>query len=121
LVRLICTDQYHRDTAEYAAGGFHLLCVAELVPLEARGFTLRERGISPAVMTRVKRALVVRELGHGAWTYQFKCEGKRGCGRDPQMHEDRLLQIVMELFRLKRDQDPRPTRIDLDITLFDGL
>ena len=98
-----------------------MLCVAELVPLEAGGFTLRERGISPAVMTRVKSALVVRELGHGAWTYQFKCEGKRGCGRDTQMHEDRLLRIVMELLRLKRAEDPRATRIDLDITLFDGL
>ena len=63
--------------------------------------TLRERGISSAVMTQVKPALVVRELGHGAWTYQFKCEGNRGCGRDPQMHEDRLLAIVAALFRLR--------------------
>ena len=115
-MRITCTDQYHRDTTEFASQGFHLLCLAELVPLEAGGFTLRERGISSAVMTQVKRALVVRELGHGDWTYQFKCEGNGGCGRDPQMHEDRLLAIVTALFRLERERDPRATRIDLDIT-----
>lgn len=121
LVRIICTDRYHRDTTEFATQGFRLLCLAELVPWEAGSFALRERGISSAVMTRVKRSLVVRELGHGAWTYQFKCEGNRGCGRDPQMHEDRVLAIVMALFGLEREKDPRATRIDLDITRFKGL
>jgi hypothetical protein len=120
-VRATCTDQYHRNTTEFAIQGFHLLCLAELVPLEAGGFTLRERGISSAVMTRVKPALVVRELGHGAWTYQFRCEGNRGCGLDTQMHEDRLLAIVMALFRLEREKDPRVTRIDLDIMRLKGL
>lgn len=120
MVRITCTDQYHWDTAEFASQGFHLLCLAELAPLEAGGFTLRERGISSAVMTQVKPTLVVRELGHGAWTYQFKCEGNRGCGRDPQMHEDRLLAIVTALFRLEREKDPRATRIDLDITRLEG-
>jgi len=115
-VRLTCADQYHRGTEEFAKHGFHLLCLAELVPLEAGGFTLRERGISSAAMTRVKSSLAVRELGHGAWTYQFKCEGTWGCGDDPQLHEDRLLAIVMALFRSEREKDPRATRIDLPIT-----
>lgn len=119
-MRITCTDQYHRDTTEFATQGFHLLCLADLVPLEAGGFTLRERGISSAVMTRVKPALVVRELGHGAWTYQFMCEGNGGCGRDLQMHEDSLLAKVMALFRVEREKDPRATRIDLDITRLKG-
>jgi hypothetical protein len=82
----------------------------------ARGFTLRERGISPAEMTRVKRSLAVRELGLGAWTYRFICSGRRGCRLDKQRHEDELLQIVTALFRHEREKNPGATRIDLDIT-----
>ena len=120
-MRVTCTDEYHRGTEEFAKQGFHLLCLAELLPLEAGGFTLHERGVSTAMMTRVKSALVVRELGHGAWTYQFKCQGKGGCGDDLQMHEDRLMKIVMTLFRHAREKDPRATRIDLSITWLKGL
>jgi hypothetical protein len=115
LVRVICTDQHHRKEAENARG-FRLLCLMELVPLAAGGFTLRELGISPAVMTRVKRFLAVRELGLGEWTYRFMCSGRRGCGLDKQRHEGDLLEIVTAVFRHEREEDPGATRIDLDIT-----
>jgi hypothetical protein len=120
LVRVTCTAQDHRDTEEFGRQGFHLLCLAELAPLETGGFTLLERGISSAEMTRVKPALIVRELGHGAWTYRFKCAGRRGCGDDPQVHEDTLVASVTALFQLAREKDPRASRIDLDITWLTG-
>lgn len=116
LVRVVCSRQQHRDQAESGTRGFRVLCLMELAPLEAGGVTLRERGISPAVMTRVKRSLVVRELGLGAWTYRFMCSGRRGCRLDKQRHEGELLEIVSALFRLERGKDPSATRIDLDIT-----
>jgi hypothetical protein len=115
LVRVICTRQHHREEAEQARG-FRLVCLLELVPLAGGGFTLRERGISPAEMTRVKRSLAVRELGLGAWTYRFICSGRRGCRLDKQRHEDELLEIVTALFRHEREKNPGATRIDLDMT-----
>ena len=83
LVCVICTRQYHRDQTE-SARGFRLICLMELVPLAAGGFMLRERGISPAEMTRVKRSLAVRELGLGAWTYRFICSVRHGGDRSKQ-------------------------------------
>jgi hypothetical protein len=116
LVRVICTRQHHREEAEDAIRSFRLICMMELVPLAGSGFTLRERGISPAEMTRVKRSLAVRELGLGAWTYRFICSGRRGCRLDKQRHEDELLEIVTALFRHEREKNPGATRIDLDIS-----
>lgn len=115
LVRVICTRQHHRDQTESARGS-RLICLMELVPLAAGGFTLRERGISPAEMTRVKRSLAVRELGLGAWTYRFICSGRHGCRLDKQRHKGDLLDIVTALFRHERSRNPGATRIDLDIT-----
>jgi hypothetical protein len=109
LVRVICTAPLHGDRS------FRVLCLMELTPLEAGGYTFRERGTSSAVMTRVKRSLAVRETGHGAWTYRFLCNGGRGCGYDAQRHEDELLEIVAALFRHERDKDPGATRVDLPI------
>lgn len=115
LVRVICTRRHHREETENARD-FRLLCLMELTPLAAGGFTLRERGISPAAMTRVKRSLAVRELGLGAWTYRFICSGRHGCRLDKQRHEGELLEIVTALFRHEREKNPGATRIDLDIT-----
>jgi hypothetical protein len=103
---VICTRQHHRDQTESARGS-RLICLMELVPLAAGGFTLRERGISSAEMTRVKRSLAVRELGLGAWTYRFICSGRHGCRLDKQRHEGDLLDIVTALFRHERSKESR--------------
>ena len=37
-VRVICTDEYHRDTKEFARQGFHFLCMMRLFPMADGGF-----------------------------------------------------------------------------------
>jgi hypothetical protein len=118
LVRMVCIAPHPREEEEetaFASGSPRVLCLMELVPLEAGGFTLREQRISPAVMTRVWRSLAVRELGLRAWTYRFICTGRGGCGLDKQRHEDMLLEFVAALFRHEREKDPGATQIDLPI------
>jgi hypothetical protein len=115
LVRVICTRRHGREETD-SARSFRLICLMELVPLAEGGLTLRERGISPAEMTRVKRSLAVRQLGLGVWTYRFICAGRHGCRLDRQRHDGELLEVVTALFRHEREKNPRATRVDLDIT-----
>jgi hypothetical protein len=115
LVRVVCTAWHPGQETEFASGSLRVLCLMELAPLEGGGFTLREQGISSAVMTRVKRSLAVRQLGRGAWTYRFICGGREGCGLDKQRHEDKLMEFVAALFRYEREKDPGATQIDLPI------
>ena len=107
LVRVICTCDKHKDTKEYAAHGFHLVCTMELQPMAGGGFRLNFKDASPAAVGPVKA--IVHE--DGQVTYKFMCS----CGRDPQHHERELISAVLALFELKRETDPRATRVDLNI------
>jgi hypothetical protein len=56
-VRVICTDEYHRDTEEFARQGFHFLCMMRLFPMADGGFWPNLAGISAAAVAPVKRGI----------------------------------------------------------------
>ena len=107
-VRVICTDQYHRDSEEFARRGFRFLHMMELRPLADGGYSLSERGISPAAVHPVK------PVAHGddGFLYQFKCS----CGRDLQRRGNNLVGKVLSLIAATGTADPLAARVDLDIT-----
>jgi hypothetical protein len=114
LVRIICTDPYHRDTAEFARRGFHFVCAMELFPVqtnvrgESRPFSLNMNGVSSAAIAPVKQALRV----YGEHVYKFECS----CGRDVQRAEFKLVDLVVPMLAAAAAVDHLATRVDLDIT-----
>ena len=119
LVRVVCTDGYHRDTAEFARYGFHRLCPLVFDPAADPRLTLdpkstawmrtsRTVGDFPVQMAPVKSS----RRADGQWTYQFRCS----CGLDLQRLESGLMDHVTALLGAAYAADPRATRVDLDIT-----
>jgi len=107
-VRVICTDEYHRDTEEFARQGFHFLCMMRLFPMADGGFWPNLAGVSAAAVAPVKRSI----HPDGQRVYQFTCS----CGLDLQRLENKLVEHLLTLVSATGATDPLTGRVDLDLT-----
>lgn len=120
ILRIICTDSYHRDTRQFAERGHHY--IGTLRPAYG-GAGLRWHGPrreSDEIETRDRKVTMTGSgfklpLPVKMWrteddkfVYRFDCT----CGLDVQRHESDLAEIVKERYAA----NPGVTRIDIDIT-----
>src|SRR5579859_3436802 len=88
VVRVVCTDAYHRDSAGFAEHGHHYLFTMRLHKHE----DTRNPAVRPYDGTMSLRA---PEIYRGPdYTVRFACS----CGRDYQRHDTELLPVLKQLF-----------------------
>ncbi len=107
IVRVVCTDAYHRDSAEFAEYGHHYLGTLRIRKYE----DIRKPAIRPYDDTMFLKA---PGMYRGPdFTVRFRC----ACGRDYQRHDSELLPVLKQLF----EAEPGATRVTVDIATLERL
>jgi len=108
-VRVICRDPFHRDTAEYRRRGFHFVCALDCHPVPEGRYAL---GLADYGRQAVGPGKDIH--ADGQFAYKLLCS----CGRDVQLRDTKLGDGVVALFVAAWAEDPRATRVDLNIATF---
>lgn len=101
IVRVVCTDPFHHESAGFAQHGYRYLCTLRLHKYE----DIRNPAIRPFDDTMHLRA---PDMYRGPdFTVRLHCT----CGRDYQRHDSELLAVLKQRF----EAEPGATRITVDI------